>query len=251
MKNSSKPFENQADIIDKTKQKIRHEIWNLLEQRQVALFPKPVIGRIPNFKGAVEAAKKLRASRQFAQASIVKVNPDSPQKAVRENVLQDGKTLIMPTPRIKHGFLMVKPGKLSHLQIAEAATIAGAFKHGEKIHPRDLPTIDLMVVGSVAVSPNGWRIGKGEGYSEIEFAILKTFGKITDETPIWTTVHDLQIVQEIPFMPYDVPVDRIFTNTKIINCPRNSKPYGILWQCLTKEKIESIPLLEELMEDTF
>lgn len=164
-------------------------------------------------------------------------------------MLRDGKTLIMPTPRIKHGFLLIKPSKLSQRQMEEAATIAGAFKYGEKVHPKNLPTIDLMVVGSVAVSPNGWRVGKGEGYSEIEFAILKTFGKITDETPVWTTVHDLQVVQEIPHMPYDVPVDRIYTNTKIINCPRNTKPAGVLWQYLSKEKIGSIPLLEELMED--
>lgn len=231
------------------KQEIRERVWRLLEERQVALFPKPVHGRIPNFKGAVEAAKRIRGLKHYRIADVVKVNPDSPQKPLREMVLRDGKKLVMPTPRIKQGFLLIDPGKLNHKSLLEASTISGAFKYGEKIHPRELPQIDLMVVGSVAVSPSGWRIGKGEGFSELEYGILKAYGKVGETVPVVTTVHDLQVVDEIEPESFDLPVDRIYTNTRIIECPRNPKPPGIIWQKLSEEKIYSIPLLRELMED--
>lgn len=166
-------------------------------------------------------------------------------------VLKDGKTLIMPTPRIKQGFLLIDPRKLDRRSISEASSISGAFRFGEKTHPRDLPTIELMVVGSVAVSPSGWRIGKGEGYSEIEYAILREYRKITDDVPVVTTVHDLQVVDEIHPQPFDLPVDRIYTNTRVVNCPSNPRPAAIFWHHLSRDKIESIPLLKELMENTF
>ncbi|MDW8062560.1 MAG: 5-formyltetrahydrofolate cyclo-ligase [Candidatus Caldarchaeum sp.] len=242
---------DRAETSTNSKNLLREKIWRLLEERQVATFPKPVHGRIPNFKGASEAANKLRSSRHYAEAKTVKVNPDSPQKPIRENVLKDGKLLVMPTPRIRQGFLLVDPKNLHRKNLAEAATISGAFRFGKQIHPKDLPSIDLMVVGSVAVSPAGWRVGKGEGYSELEYGILKMYQKVDDDVPIVTTVHDLQVVEQIEPEPFDIPVDRIYTNTKIINCPKNARPQGILWHLLSEEKINSIPLLKQLKADIF
>lgn len=74
-----------------SKQEIRQRIWRLLEERGVAVFPTPVAGRIPNFKGAAEAANLLRKSKHYIDADVVKVNPDAPQAPVRRNVLRDGK----------------------------------------------------------------------------------------------------------------------------------------------------------------
>lgn len=51
------------------------QIWDLLEERDLADFPRPVHHRIPNFKGAVEAAAQLAALPEFAAAAVVKVNP--------------------------------------------------------------------------------------------------------------------------------------------------------------------------------
>ncbi|MEM4495361.1 MAG: 5-formyltetrahydrofolate cyclo-ligase [Candidatus Caldarchaeum sp.] len=232
-----------------SKQEIRERVWRLLEERGVAAFPTPVAGRIPNFKGAAEAANLLRKSKHYSSAEVVKVNPDAPQAPVRRMVLRDGKKLIMPTPRIRQGFLMLNPRKLPQHALKEAATITGAFRYGVKVELRELPSIDLVVAGSVAVSPKGWRVGKGEGYSEIEYALLRTFSIVDADTPIYTTVHDLQIVDNIPHEAFDLPVDRIFTNTRVINCPKNPKPSGIIWHLLPREKIEAIPLLQKLRVD--
>jgi len=63
-----------------TKQEIRQKIWDLLEEKDIARFPRPVYGRIPNFVGAETAAKKLGELKEWKNASVIKANPDSPQK---------------------------------------------------------------------------------------------------------------------------------------------------------------------------
>ncbi|MCD6421617.1 MAG: 5-formyltetrahydrofolate cyclo-ligase, partial [Thaumarchaeota archaeon] len=65
------------------KQRIREHVWRLLEEREVARFPKPIYGRIPNFIGAEKAASRLLNLREYIDSRVVKVNPDSPQRYVR------------------------------------------------------------------------------------------------------------------------------------------------------------------------
>ncbi len=91
------------------KSEIREKIWKLLEERGVARFPKPIKGRIPNFVGAKIAAAKLRKLEEYKQAEVIFCNPDSPQRPVREFALKDRKILIMATPRLKKGFLLLDP----------------------------------------------------------------------------------------------------------------------------------------------
>ena len=236
----------------KIKNAIREKIWELLEEKDIAAFPRPVKGRIPNFKGAERAANLLCNSSEYKRASVDKVNPDSPQRIVRLNCLKDGKILIMPTPRIREGFLVLYPDKIPRRDLSKAATIAGAFKFGEKIHPSKLPDIDLIVIGSVAVTREGDRIGKGEGYAEIEYAILRAFGKVSEDTPIQTTVHRFQIVDYIPREPFDVTVDTIFTPEERMDTTGDrNRPKGIIWSLISRDKVEEIPILRELMEVEF
>ncbi|MCD6156995.1 MAG: 5-formyltetrahydrofolate cyclo-ligase, partial [Euryarchaeota archaeon] len=61
--------------IKSIKQSLREKIWNLMEERDIALFPRPVHGRIPNFKGADRAAMRLFLLDIWRSAKVVKVNP--------------------------------------------------------------------------------------------------------------------------------------------------------------------------------
>jgi len=114
----------------------------------------------------------------------------------------------------------------------------GAFRYGTPIHPSEIPEIDLVVVGSAAVSVYGERLGKGEGYSELEYSILREFNKVSEETPITTTIHDVQVVDfHIPLEPWDFTIDYIFTPTKSIKREGEKKrPPGLLWQHLDRKK---------------
>jgi len=233
-----------------SKDEIRKTVWKLLEERGVARFPKPIFGKIPNFVGAEEAARMLCRASIYRKAETVKVNPDSPQLEVRRAALRDGKVLLMPTPRLSSGFLLLDPKKIPSNSVDEAATIRGSFKFGRAVSPSEIPSIDLIVLGSVAVSREGWRLGKGEGYGEIEYAILREFGKVDDNVSVATTVHELQIVECIPHDRYDVPVDYIVTRNSFYEVkPRKVKPSGIYWEDLPAEKVKEIPILQQLLRD--
>ncbi|EZQ10613.1 5-formyltetrahydrofolate cyclo-ligase, partial [Candidatus Acidianus copahuensis] len=173
-----------------------------------------------------------------------KVNPDSPQRKVREIALSMGKKVIVPTPRLRGDFFLLDPKKVNP---REASSISGFTKLGERVDIFSLDKIDVVIVGSVAVTRKGDRVGKGEGYSELEYAMLRELEKVDDSTPVITTLHPIQIVQSIPSMPYDVPVNILVTPEEVIRAPPREKPKGIMIEYLEKEKIEKTPFLKEFL----
>ena len=74
---------------------------------------------------------------------------------------------MMATPRLREGFLLLDPHNIPSNHMSEASTIHGAFKYGRSVKPNETK-IDLFVAGSVAVAPDGGRLGKGTGYSDQE-----------------------------------------------------------------------------------
>jgi len=239
-----------VEKVNELKAEIRRRIWKMMEETNVARFPRPVFGRIPNFVGAETAASKLTSLSQFQDASVVKVNPDAPQRMIRYRALSMGKVVLTPTPRLRGGFLLLDPSELPSRSALRASSIAGSFQFGKRISLHELPEVDLVVVGCVAVSPNGARLGKGEGYGEIEYAILREKNRVDDAVPVVTTVHDSQILEVVPWEAHDVPVDLIITPSKILPTGTTlPKPNGIFWERLSEEKLKEIPILRELRDD--
>jgi 5-formyltetrahydrofolate cyclo-ligase len=229
-----------------SKEEIRQKVWDRLEKENLARFPRPVYGRIPNFVGAENAALRLAEVPEFVKASTVKVNPDSPQRKVREIALVQRKVLLMPAPRLKSGFMILRPERVKGKERL-ASSIKGAFSLGEEVGLDRLPRPDVLVVGSVAVGRDGSRIGKGEGYSEIEYAILRELGLVEEEVPICTTVHPVQVLKEVPQDPYDVSMDYIVTPEEVIATRSTRKrPEGILWDTVSKEMLDEMPVLADL-----
>lgn len=101
----------------------------------------------------------------------------------------------MPVPRLKDGLLkhITIHESANKNQIREAVSRRGLEFDGRTISIGDELKLDLLVLGSVAVSKEGYRIGKGKGYADLEFAILMEMKAITEETVIVTTVHDSQV----------------------------------------------------------
>ncbi len=241
--------ENMDDLskIKEEKQRIRKMIWDLMEKYNIARFPRPVHGRIPNFVGAELAAERITSLDIWVNANVVKANPDSPQKPLRYRALCDGKILVMASPKLREGFLLLDPSKIPSSKYAYASTIRGSFIYGRKISLKDIPSVDLVITGSVAVDRKGGRIGKGGGYAELEYAILREIGSITEQTPVVTTVHDIQIVDHIPLEPHDLTVDYIGTPKRLYKItPRPPKPKGIYWELL-EDKIK-LKVIQELKQ---
>jgi len=230
----------------RSKEEIRKRIWSLLQEKKVARFPGAE-GRIPNFTGA-EACVRVMSQFQFwKKARILKVNPDSPQRAIRQQALEEGKIIYMAVPRLHSNkpFIELNPKRLK-CSAYVASSIKGAAKYGQPVSLEEVRKIDLIVCGSVAVNRRGARVGKGGGYSDLEFALLTEQRKIGRDTPIVTSVHPLQIVdEEIPMTEHDIPLSAIVTPNEIIEIKSTlSRPKGIYWNMLPPEKIMAIPVLK-------
>jgi 5-formyltetrahydrofolate cyclo-ligase len=172
-----------------------------------------VVGKIPNFHGTEAAADRLAALPAWEAARVLKANPDKAQRAVRARALTAGRVLYMAVPRLADElpFYLLDPEQLS-ISPWEAATKEGAATAGRKVAATELPSVDLVVCGSVAVNRQGARIGKGGGFSDLEVAFLVEAGVLRPNTVVATTVHPLQVVDEpLPETIHDFRVDLIVT----------------------------------------
>jgi 5-formyltetrahydrofolate cyclo-ligase len=232
-----------------SKQALRERTWALLERRRVGAFPLPLAGRIPNFTGAARAAERLAALPEWRRAQRLKCNPDAPQRAVRLRALREGKHVYVAVPRLTEArcFLHLDPRRLRG-RLTAASTIKGAAALGVPVAPGDLPHIDLVVAGSVAVNRDGARVGKGGGYSDLEFALATAHGAVDRHTVVVTTVHDLQVVNaQIPMTAHDVPVDVIVTATRVLRTGRTfARPRKIDWSVLSAGQLAAMPPLRAL-----
>jgi 5-formyltetrahydrofolate cyclo-ligase len=230
-----------------TKTQLRQEVWELLRRCCVVRFPGSQ-ARIPNFAEADRAARLLSELAVWRRARAVKVNADAPQLFVRRLAIEDGKLLYVAVPglRAEKCFVEIDPQRLgSRSQLA--TNVPAACRYGRFVAPRDMCPIDLVVCGSVAVSRNGTRVGKGGGYADLEYGLLREEGKVRECTPIATTVHALQITCErVTMGPHDVPVDFLVTPGEVIAArPTHARPRGIYWDLLPPKMLRTIPLLRK------
>jgi 5-formyltetrahydrofolate cyclo-ligase len=231
------------------KQHVRETVWRLLAQEGAGRFPG-ARGRIPNFIGAEDAARQLALAPEWAGAGVLKANPDSPQLPVRTRALAEGKVLYVAVPRLRdlQPFLLLDPAKLGP-DARRAASIGGAARLGKAVGISVMRRIDLVVCGSVAVNRKGARVGKGGGFSDLEYALLTEVGLVDDATTVATTVHPLQVLEDdLPETGHDFRVDLIVTPQEVIRPRRRSRrrPPGIVWSDLDEDKISQIPVLEAL-----
>jgi len=174
------------------KQAVREAVWDAFEAGDQARFPFPPRDRIPNFAGADAACGRLTEAPEWADAATLKCNPDAPQLPVRRAALRAGKTLYVAQPRLRDSdpFLRLDPDELARSDgdgradrptVDDATTVSGISTHGTPVAPEDVPHVDLVVAGSVAVTTHGARIGKGEGYSDLEWGVLRELDAVDKE----------------------------------------------------------------------
>lgn len=217
------------------KQAVRERMWELLEREGAARFPG-ARGRIPNFRGAEAAAARLAELPEWQAAHVIKANPDAPQLPVRRRARKDGKTLYMAVPRLAEE----KP----FLEVRGDPTIKRAMTEGKPLAVDELEPVELIVCGTVAVNRQGVRVGKGGGFSDLEFALLVECGLLDRGTTIVTTVHDLQLLAEkLPETSHDFRVDVIVTPTTTVRTRARRRPPGVLWDHLDADKRAAIPVL--------
>lgn len=223
----------------------REHVWDTLQDERESAFPFPPHGRIPNFRGAPEAARRLLSHALTGHVRCVKCNPDAPpQRPVREGLLRAGVKILLPAPRLREGFRRPDPERIPSGHLRQAATLSGTARWGKAIYVARLPDLDLIVTGSVAVTRGGRRCGKGHGYGDLEYALLRESGHPV--VPVATTVHPLQILESFPAGAHDLPAQIIATPEEVIEVDDPPPaPEGIDGDALSSGDLEAIPVLEE------
>lgn len=233
------------------KDALREEIWAALKRN--AASPSDPFGHIPDFVGAEQAAERLAALPIWRQAQVIKANPDAAQAPVRLRALRDGKLLYMAVPRLTDArcFVELRADDLAAraIDLADAARWQGALEHGRLVAFEQMQPIDLVVTGCVAVTRSGGRTGKGAGFADLELGMLRQLGLLRPGTPIVTTVHALQLVDDarLPMQPHDSALDWIVTPEQVIETHSPyPQPGGIDWDAVQPDQYEAIPALKVL-----
>jgi 5-formyltetrahydrofolate cyclo-ligase len=187
-----------------SKKEIRDYVWNMMVEKRIASFPYPPHGRIPNFVGAEAASRQIKKLDEYNKAECIFSPPDGVLIPLRRMILMDGKILAYSTPHMT-SFKMMRPGTTVKVSIKDL------IRSGEPL----TRSVDIAVVGSVAVDKKGNRIGKGSGYGDKELAYLK---ERNPEILSGTLVHSSQVFEDFSNLAqeHDIPVDFILTEKELI-----------------------------------
>lgn len=232
---------------------VREQVWEKL--RDVAYpdsrFHFNFSEYIPDFMGSADALAQFVSLPLYQQSRYLFITPDNCLTALREQALQDGKTIVVSTYGIYRGFFLLEPQRIPASEFRFASCLDGMEILGRSVTIAEIAqrgSFDLLVTGASAVSLEGMRFGKGHGFFDLEWGMFSSVGAAAEETPIAAFVHDVQVV-DMPLNPgrTDVAVDWIITPTQVRSVDRQQpRPQGIQWDLLTDEMLKNTPPLQDL-----
>ncbi|KAH8388614.1 hypothetical protein KR093_011296, partial [Drosophila rubida] len=243
-----------AQPAEPTKRSLRVQTWKKIQEGKVGIGFNGIFNRIPAFVDADKAAALLIQEEEFKQAQHIKVTIDRALHDFKEQALLANKSVYLPSTRDSSAlFLKVEvPEDATDEQKKESLRVQDIQKFRSEIGLDSKLKLDLVVIGSVVVSRDGYRIGRGNGFADLDIGLLIELGVITPQTAIVTIVHDVQVVDTLPvnlFQKYDSPVDIIVTPTEVIRvAKRLPRPSGVFWELLSERRLKILPVLQQLKE---
>lgn len=235
---------------------VRERVWRELRRyaRPDSRFHYNFSEFIPDFEGSERCAEAIRRMGIYKRSKLLFITPDNCLEILRMYAILDSKPFIMPTYGIKRGFVHLSRQLVPQGKEDFAATLDGAERFGRYVSLEEIAEmgrIDLMITGASAVSVSGVRYGKGHGYFDLEWAMMRELGVVDDSTPVIAVVHDVQVIEgELEADRYDTVVDYIVTPSRVIKVSgRRPKPAGIDWERLPRHLLEEIPPLAELYRE--
>ncbi|MCK6546675.1 5-formyltetrahydrofolate cyclo-ligase [Myxococcota bacterium] len=186
---------------------------------------------VPLFEGAARAAERLFELPALAGARTIRVGHERVLAPVRRLAIERGLEVFVPTPRLARGFRRFSRDRRDGFTAIEA-----------------LPAIDVMIVAALAVARDGYFVGAGGGWSDLEYVILRALGR--PAIPVATIAHPTQLVRWFPAYEHDVPVSAVATPDALVvvdNPP--PPPRTVEWARLPKDRLRSVPILGRLPRD--
>ncbi len=232
---------------------IRERVWEQLSlvARPDSRYHLNFAEFIPDFEGSDQALTHLLDLDLYRESKRILITPDNCLEGIRSQSIRDSKQAIVPTYGIRRGMILLERGMVPQGQENYASSLDGMERFGERLTLADiqkLGEIDFLITGASVISINGVRYGKGHGFFDIEWAMMREIGMVGEETPVVAFVHDCQVTEnELQVEPFDTLCDIIITPSRLIRVSETQqKPKGIYWERLDPRLFESISLLPEL-----
>jgi 5-formyltetrahydrofolate cyclo-ligase len=180
-----------------TKHEIRKEIAKKLSSQKESEKKK----KDEIIKGKLLSLQEFKTAGTIA--FYVSFASEVDTKALIDEALATGKRVVVPV--IVEDNLEMCEIESREADLAEGPCgILQPDKCRNKPFPKD--QIDLIIVPGVAFSKAGARLGRGRGFYD---RFLKSLPRRIKRIGL---AYDLQIIEDLPTTPHDIPVDVVITN---------------------------------------
>lgn len=183
------------------------------ELRKIVKEKRNRLQKIDVLTKSSQIKKRVFDLKEFKQAKTVLFyvsydNEVYTHDMIKESMLM-GKQVVVPKSDTNNNTLLLsKLTKWDDLELG-AYTILEPKK--QSIKKIDVKSIDLILVPGVVFDIHGNRIGHGKGYYD---DLLKGSSNALNVA----LAFECQIVDRIPTESHDIPVDKIVTEERVINC---------------------------------
>jgi 5-formyltetrahydrofolate cyclo-ligase len=245
----------------------RQLIWKRVHQELVK-HAKPdsrshydFLSFTPDFRESSYAIARLAQLPCYQAATTILVTSDNSLEQLRLRALKDGKKVLVGTYRLRRGFVMLSPQRISDDNFELASLLDGMERPGigrhlslaqmkdEGIH------VDLCVTGGLAFNMQGVIVWEGHGLFEVQWAVLHDMKVMAEQVPVVAVAHQCQVVDEadhglerlLAEKPGEVQCDFIVTPERTIEVQGAVKPTtGVQFETLDPQALDNIPPLQEL-----
>lgn len=218
------------------------------EEARALMAPE---GARPRAKGAPgKIAEQVRRLAGYRGAARVFVTPSPLLQQVRINVLTDGKELLMPGPRLREGFYLLKPYVIPFASLTTAVCYKGLAQHGHRLTEEELGAVPvgLLLMDPVAVDPAGGFVGDGKGFFDLSAAILQELHALAPDATAYGAGEAAQLLaQPLARAAWDVRLAGLVTPQGLLPCSGGDLGSGrIFWQELSPARIRKVTPLWKL-----
>jgi len=186
------------------KERLRRELKN----KRNSLSKNEVLEKSKQIK------ERLYAQNDFKQAHVILFYVSYDNEVFTHDMIKEcltKKEVIVPKSVKENRSLILS--KLENWNDLEIGAYNILEPREDKIIEISIDEIDLIVVPGVGFDEKGRRIGHGKGYYDILMKKSTTAENIG-------LAFECQIVEQVPTYKYDLPVDKIITEKRVIDCKK-------------------------------
>ncbi|KXS40495.1 MAG: 5-formyltetrahydrofolate cyclo-ligase [Candidatus Frackibacter sp. T328-2] len=162
---------------------------------------------------SMEIKKKLFELKEFQEAEVIMFYIDFRNEVKTEFMIKEalklGKRVLVPISQVEDRSLLLSELK-DYDQELELGTYDILEPKKEYIRPVKYKKLDFVVVPGVAFDEECNRLGYGGGYYD------RFSAKLDDNVMRAALAFEIQIVDEVITGEYDLPVDKVLTEERVI-----------------------------------